>query len=231
MNYPVHEMFYTFQGEGSAMGLPAFFVRLFGCPIKCSFCDAAGTWHPQYVPPSVLKFSPSQILDAVQQAEASLVVITGGEPTIFDLEPLVSVLQEAGKEVHLETSGAFMIQGDFDWIVLSPKTAKPPIRDSVTRADEFKLIIEKPSDIGTATQLLTDTGAYKLDEESRNLWLHPEWGQRSNPHVLNAIIDKVKHGDGPYRAGWQLHKLYLADARDSRSRPLVPLGGDLARGF
>ena len=228
--YPIHEMFFTFQGEGNASGLPAFFVRTYGCPIKCSFCDAAGTWHPSWIPKDIFRKTPEEIVSAAKASGAKRIIVTGGEPTIFDLEPLVALGQRENMEMHLETSGAFPIKGDFDWIVLSPKRAKGPEKQSVGLADEFKFIIEASEDIGYFTKLLLDTGSFRVDD-ARPIWLHPEWSHSQDPDVLRAIVNQVKTGTDHYRAGWQLHKLYRADSFDQRSLPLAPLGGNIMRGY
>lgn len=230
--YPLHEMFGTFQGEGTAMGLPAFFIRLFGCPVHCTFCDSAGTWHPDYVPDNVSRLSAADIATAAQVSELGIAVVTGGEPAIHDLSPLSEELRDRNVEVHLETSGAFEIRGYFHWIVLSPKTAAPPIRSAVARANEFKFVIEVPGDIEVLLKLLKDAGFPREDDiEMRHIWLHPEWSQRTNIEVLRAISDAVKKGKGLYRAGWQIHKLYQVDAMDPRALPLTPLGGNPLKGY
>ncbi len=231
ITYPIHEAFFTFQGEGSAMGLPAYFVRTYGCPVRCSFCDSAGTWHPSWLPDHVARMTPLAIVQGALLAGATRMVVTGGEPTIFDLAPLVDEAQEARMEVHLETSGAFPIKGDFDWIMLSPKKAKLPLKESMEKADEFKFIIEKPEDIDFFAQLLLEAGYLQDDPRARSIWLHPEWSQRNNREVLAAIVAAVKLGGGFFRAGYQIHKLYNADAFDPNSKPLVPLGGVLEKGY
>ncbi len=208
------------------MGRAAFFVRTYGCPVHCTFCDAAGTWHPDYVPQGVQKLTPEEITLEADNSGAELIVVTGGEPAIFDLAPLVAELQP--KKVHLETSGAFPIKGDFDWVTLSPKRAKLPLTEAIWRADEFKLIIEHPDDIDYFLMQLVDRGL--VLESGRPVWLHPEWSKREDKDVLNSITSAVKKSR-VLRAGWQMHKLYLADALDKRSRPLVPLGGDPNKGY
>ncbi len=225
MLYPVHEMFYTFQGEGSSMGLPAFFIRLYGCPVKCTFCDSAGTWHPDWTPKHVERVGSSALVNAVLQSGCHLAVITGGEPTIFNLWDLTTALRAAQIDVHLETSGAFDIKGLFNWIVLSPKRAELPLSQNIQRANEFKVIVEKPEDIGFFDNVL------RAAPSRACVWLHPEWSQRQNVNVLRAIVEAVKTGKGRFRAGWQIHKMYSADALDERSRPLVPLGGEPSKGF
>jgi 7-carboxy-7-deazaguanine synthase len=235
--YPVHERFATWQGEGVFMGTPAFFIRLFGCPVHCPWCDSAGTWHPKYIPTDVPRVSPQELVQEALRSEMTTIVLTGGEPAVHNLDPLCTALHEAGFRVHIETSGAFPVRGRVDWMTLSPKRWKMPIGENIQRADEFKFIIEGPEDIPFYYNALISLGfSPKLqvlgsDEPLVPIWLHPEWSQHNNPAVLNLISSQVKHGKGVFRAGWQLHKNYLVDSLDSRTRPLVPLGGDPARGL
>src|SRR5262245_11713972 len=125
MIYPVHERFHTFQGEGVHMGRPAFFVRTFGCPVHCPWCDSAGTWHPDWVlPDQVQKMTDVELVKEAEQGSPEFMVVTGGEPTVHDLAPLVNTCRENGLPVHLETSGAFALRAEFDWVTLSPKKWK-----------------------------------------------------------------------------------------------------------
>lgn len=231
LTYPIHERFATFQGEGVHMGKAAFFIRTFGCPVQCPWCDSAGTWHPHWVPKDVQRMSPTELAKEARGSGMGMVVITGGEPTVYDLEPLTDALDEALLDVHLETSGSFPIKGNFDWVTLSPKRWKLPLQSTVAEADEFKLIIEAPEDIGFYLELLQDLGYNWREDSIHPVWLHPEWSQRDNRVVLDAISTAVRLGEGVLRAGWQLHKLYQVDARDARSRPLVPLGGVEEKGY
>lgn len=232
--YPVHERFHTWQGEGCHMGRMAFFIRLFGCPVKCPWCDSAGTWHPKYVPEHIQKMTVAAIVNEVLISQAPITVITGGEPAIHDLTELTITIRDAtASHVNIETSGAFPLKGHFDWITVSPKKWKLPLKENVRRANEFKFIIEHPDDILFYFELIKEMG-YDLSngEEGIPIWLHPEWSQRNNENVLNAISQAVKmNRHVPFRAGWQLHKLYNVDSRDVRSRPLVPLGGNPEKGF
>lgn len=213
------------------MGKPAFFIRLYGCNVGCTFCDSAGTWHKDFVPDHIEKMDEIQLLAEVREAGMERVVITGGEPAMFNLEPLVSALWNGGRAVHLETSGAYPIKGGtfVHWVTLSPKKWKMPLGVNVGRADEFKFIIEAPEDIEFYWNVIKQDAS--CGTQYPDVWLHPEWSQRENPVVLNAISEAVKKGDRPFRAGWQLHKLYRIDALDKRSKPLVPLGGDPSKGF
>lgn len=226
---PIHEQFYTFQGEGVHAGRAAYFIRTFGCPVHCSWCDSAGTWHPDYIPKKIQRFEPTKLAAEVARTRAEFTVITGGEPTIHKLTELTDALHSIGQKTHLETSGAFPIRGDFDWITLSPKRWKLPLAGNITRANEFKLIIDRPTAIDEYVTALIEGGA-DLSPNSI-IWLHPEWSQHSNPDVLNAITQWIKAHGAPYRAGWQLHKNYAADLMDPRSASAAPLGGKPEQGF
>lgn len=244
---PIHEQFYTFQGEGVHAGRAAYFIRTFGCPVHCPWCDSAGTWHPDYIPKKIERWTPENLAAEVAKTKAEIVVVTGGEPAIHDLAQLVDALHAIEKNVHLETSGAFPIQGDFDWITLSPKRWKLPLIENIGRADEFKIIVDHDGAIEEYANLLksiagvggpSNAGASQHPEgislaghERPPVWLHPEWSKHADPATLDAITAWVKAHGAPYRAGWQMHKHYAADLKDARSAPPAPLGGDPAKGF
>jgi organic radical activating enzyme len=229
MTLPVHEQFYTFQGEGAHSGCAAYFIRTFGCPVHCPWCDSAGTWHPDYIPKHIQRLSAESLAAEVAQTKAEFTVITGGEPTIHDLGPLTDALHAVGQRTHLETSGAFPIRGQFDWITLSPKRWKLPLAQNLARANEFKIIVDTPEAIGEYVDALT-AGDFRFTPDTI-VWLHPEWSHHDTPAVLDAIIEWIKTHGAPYRAGWQLHKNYAADLKDTRSAPAAPLGGDPTKGF
>ena len=221
---PIHERFYTFQGEGCHAGRAAHFIRTFGCPVHCPWCDSAGTWHPDYIPDKVERIDVTTLAAEAAAHHAEFTVITGGEPAIHDLRELTDALHAAGQKVHLETSGAFPLKGEFDWITLSPKRWKLPLTENIPLADEFKFIVD------TRNAIEEYAGRLPQDEQ-RPIWLHPEWSQHANPEILNAITEWVKTHGSPFRAGWQLHKNYAADLLDQRSAPSAPLGGDPNKGF
>ena len=222
--YPVNEKFLSWQGEGVHLGRKAFFIRLQGCPVKCAWCDAASTWHPNHVPKTLERFTAEALALEAAASQPEFVVLTGGEPCIHDLNPLVAALAQHRLPVHLETCGAFPLPEGLTWVTVSPKWAKPPLAAALAAAHELKIIVEDPESIGKWEAAL---GGWTCPI----VWLHPEWGQRANPQVLTAITDAVKTRGAPFRAGWQAHKPYAADSLDSRSRPPAPLGGDLSRGF
>ncbi|MGF1452212.1 MAG: 7-carboxy-7-deazaguanine synthase QueE [Opitutales bacterium] len=199
---PVHETFPSFQGEGRHTGRKAFFVRLFGCPVHCPWCDSAGTWHPDHIPARVERLSPADLAEEAKQTRPDFVVITGGEPTIHDLRPLTEALHGAGLEVHLETSGAFRIRGRFDWVTVSPKRWKAPLPESLQQADEFKLIIDESAEVDRWRGIIPE------EPGGPDIWLHPEWAHRKDQQILQLIARTVAERGAPYRAGWQIHKLY-----------------------
>jgi len=229
MQLPIHEQFYSFQGEGAHAGRTAYFIRAFGCPVHCPWCDSAGTWHPNYTPEHICRIDVADLAAAAAKTRAEFTVVTGGEPAIHDLGPLTDALRAAGQTAHLETSGAFHIRGHFEWITLSPKRWKLPLEENLHRADEFKIIVDSPEAIGEYLEALTRNG-FRFGPTTV-VWLHPEWSQHDNPAVLDAITEWVKQHGAPFRAGWQLHKNYAADLKDPRSAPAVPLGGDPSKGF
>lgn len=225
MVYPIHETFHSWQGEGEHAGKAAFFVRLFGCPVHCPWCDSAGTWHPEYIPKNIEKRDAESIAEAALATMPDFIVVTGGEPTIHDLEPLTRAFENRGLKRHLETSGSFKISGSFDWVTLSPKWLSPPLRESLEMASEFKLIVEDGNSVDRWVETLGDA----IDE--RSVWLHPEWSKRKDYRILKSITEFVKEHGAPFRAGLQTHKYYRADLLDPNSAKPSPLGGNPALGF
>lgn len=227
MRYAVNEHFLTFQGEGLNQGKRAYFIRLQGCDLSCSFCDSAGTWHPLHRPPDVAKLTPEEIsaLIPVELGPGTLVVITGGEPTLYDLRPLLLTLTARGLCLALETAGHHPIRDVDLWhhVCISPKprAEKGIYPGAGWLASEWKLIITEPQDIARGLEWIA---AERIGDEP--VWLHPEWSQRENQTVLRAIRDAVlRDKSGIVRAGYQIHKLYRCDEMSGQARPDVPLGG------
>src|SRR5262249_40169093 len=122
---PVMEHFYTLQGEGFHQGKAAYFIRLGGCDVGCVWCDVKDSWDAEKHP----KFEIRSLIAATKKTPAKIVVITGGEPLMHDLNELTKELQDAGFKTHLETSGAYPLTGHWDWICLSPKKFKAPLTE------------------------------------------------------------------------------------------------------
>lgn len=230
MKYPVYERFYTWQGEGVYLGRAAYFIRLYGCPQACPWCDSAGTWHRDYRPGGVTLMDAHELAEVVraESPDGAVVVVTGGEPILFDLNPLTDALHALGRRVHIETSGIAPLRGALDWVTLSPKPfGQPPLPEVVALADEVKIIVHEPGDIQAGLDTLSGL------PQDAVIWLHPEWSRarERDLSVLNAITQAVKENPR-LRAGYQMHKLYRADDLDAHSdKRLIPLGGNAALGY
>lgn len=178
--YPVVEQFYTIQGEGRWSGRPAYFIRLGGCDVGCPWCDTKESW-PEDDHPHV---EIEELTDRVRAAGADTVVVTGGEPTMHDLDPLTEALSDAASELHLETSGAYPISGRFDWVTLSPKKFEPPVEENYAHVDELKVVVFNRSDLEWAKTHAARCAA------SVHLSLQPEWSVREK--VTPLIVKFVK---------------------------------------
>lgn len=226
--YPVHERFSSWQGEGKYAGCSAFFIRLFGCPLHCPWCDSAGTWHRDYVPAAISRFTALDLVREALLCDPEFVVITGGEPTVHPLQELVDCCHDHGLPVHIETSGAFDIPDGVDYLTVSPKWSKMPKNSVLATAHELKIIVEND---GSVMEWMRVCQPYIRHDV--HIVLHPEWSRRNDPVVLNAITRSVVRPlFYPFRlrAGYQMHKLYKADTLDNRSAPTVPLGGNPSLG-
>lgn len=223
MSYKISETFLTFQGEGVHMGKSAYFVRLMGCDVQCPFCDSAATWHKNWKPKDALSLSAAQIVALVQNnaPPGAIVVITGGEPTLYKLWALTDALHDAQFRVHLETAGHRPMSGSFEWITLSPKTAiAPPLEANLSMANEIKIIVESEATLLRDLQLVIPAAW-----PAASIWLHPEWSHRNDPNVLRLIVETVKWNPR-LRVGYQMHKIYGADLLDPNAdKRIVPLGG------
>ncbi|MEO0897716.1 MAG: radical SAM protein [Bacteroidota bacterium] len=190
---PVMEHFYTLQGEGAWTGEPTYFVRLAGCDVGCHWCDVKDSWtvdENQYYP-------TTDILSWISETGAKRVVITGGEPSIYDLTLLTDRLHEAGLLVHIETAGPHPLQGSLDWICLSPKKFLPPLSEYYEKADELKIIIYNQHDFKWAEMHAEKCASNCI------LFLQPEWSKREQ--VTPMIIDYIKQNP-KWRLSQQTHK-------------------------
>ncbi|MFN8975468.1 MAG: 7-carboxy-7-deazaguanine synthase QueE [Pseudanabaena sp.] len=145
---PVVETFHSVQGEGTWMGVNAFFIRLAGCDVGCPWCDTKISWNIKRHPH--IKIS-DLVMEAIK-AYPAIVVITGGEPLMRDLTELTRQLKEQDLRVHLETSGSHPFSGHFDWVTFSPKKFKFPHNSIYHQVSELKVIIKDASDLSWAEQ-------------------------------------------------------------------------------
>lgn len=177
---PLVEEFYTIQGEGYHTGKAAYFIRVGGCDVGCSWCDTKFSWDPGLHP----VVPAEQIIEHMMQYPAAAVVVTGGEPLMVNMDYLTGMLKERGIETFLETSGAYELSGTWDWICLSPKKNAPPEESIFAKADELKVIISSGEDIAWALE-----NEIKVREDCK-LYLQPEWSRREE--ILPVIISFSK---------------------------------------
>lgn len=215
---PIYEAFYAFQGEGSHIGRASFFIRTYGCPVQCSWCDSSGTWRRENSTSSVEHMTIDELVDRAQRSGAPFVVITGGEPTIYDLAPLTNALHQAGIKTHLETCGAFAIRGTFDWITVSPKRNRLPLEENLRKANEIKIVVDTPTSIEEWWDTIGKCcSANEHRSSAPDIWLQPE-ANVAGLEVYNIITNAVKDNPNRYRAGVQLHKIYSCDSLDPNSK-------------
>jgi organic radical activating enzyme len=177
---PVMEQFYTLQGEGYHQGKAAYFIRLGGCDVGCVWCDVKDSWDAG----KHQKWEVEDLKLKVKDTPAGIVVITGGEPLLHNLEELTASLRFAGLKTHLETSGAHPLSGQWDWICLSPKKFKAPLPEVLPLANELKIVVFNRSDLAWAEKYEA------LASPDCKLYLQPEWDNAEK--VTPLIIDYIK---------------------------------------
>ena len=193
LTYPVMERFPTLQGEGAWTGHPAWFIRLGGCDVGCSWCDVKESWpveaHPQVAVDLLVKEAVASGLP--------MVVVTGGEPCMHNLDALTAGLSDAGLKMHLETSGAHPVSGTWDWVTLSPKKFKACRPEWYLEADELKVVVVNDHDLAWAEEHAAQLapGALKF--------LQPEWDRRDK--VMGRVIQRIQDAPG-WRLSLQTHK-------------------------
>ena len=189
---PLMEAFYTLQGEGYHKGSAAYFIRIGGCDVGCHWCDVKESWDAEKHPPTNIE---SIVTEAKKYSDT--IVITGGEPLMWDMEPLTTALKEAGLNIHIETSGAYDITGHWDWFCLSPKKNKLPTKEAASRADELKVIIYNKDDFRFAEEQAKRVGKDCV------LYLQPEWSKRDA--MMPLMVDYVL-ANPQWKVSLQTHK-------------------------
>jgi organic radical activating enzyme len=190
---PVMEHFYTIQGEGFHQGKAAYFIRLAGCDVGCVWCDVKDSWDASKHP----KIKVDSLKLIVKETAAEMVVITGGEPLMHNLDNLTAALQSAGLKTNIETSGAHPLSGSWDWICLSPKKFKAPLPEILPLANELKVVVFNKSDFEWAEEY-----AGKVSQNCK-LFLQPEWDKAAI--VTPWIIEYIKKNP-KWELSLQIHK-------------------------
>ena len=193
LELPLVEDFFTVQGEGWHTGKAAYFIRLGGCDVGCSWCDSRFAWDPELHP----LIKTDEIIERAVSSGADSVVITGGEPLMWNLDYLCTGLKQNKICTFIETSGAYPLSGRWDWICLSPKRNIPPSENICQKADELKVIIETSDDFLWAEKYR------KLVSRNCRLFLQPEWSRFEN--IIPEIVDYVRKNPA-WRISLQAHK-------------------------
>ena len=215
MRYPVNEIFETIQGEANYTGTPAIFIRLQGCPVGCGWCDTKHTWYldaqdKTIVGTIIIKKEDSSlyaymdsecIYASIRDYSAKHVVITGGEPCLYDLNELCNYLDAKGYTTQIETSGTHEIRAPLSaWVTVSPKIDMAGgfkvLPETLLRADEIKHPVGKQKDVDNLLNLLADMPQYYS-----KTWLQPL--SQSKSATALCVKTAIKHG---FRVSLQTHK-------------------------
>ncbi|MCX6248965.1 MAG: 7-carboxy-7-deazaguanine synthase QueE [Bacteroidetes bacterium] len=187
------EEFYSIQGEGYHTGRPSYFARIGGCDVGCKWCDVKESWNAAKYPP----VSTDTIIRHAALYPAKAIVVTGGEPLLYNMDYLCQELHRQGISTFLETSGSSKLSGDWDWICLSPKKDGPPLPVIFEKANELKVIIENIQDFSWAEE-----NAGKV-LPSCILYLQPEWSQRAT--IIPEIVKYIQ-ANPKWKISIQAHK-------------------------
>jgi organic radical activating enzyme len=189
---PLMEAFYTIQGEGFHTGKAAYFIRIGGCDVGCHWCDVKESWNADLHPPT----GTDNIVDNAKNY-ANTVVVTGGEPLMWRLDYLTNRLRKFNIKTHIETSGAYILSGTWDWICLSPKKTKLPLINIYPVANELKIIVSNNHDFKFA-----ENQAKKVSDTCE-LFLQPEWSKRKK--ITPLIVEYVMNNPN-WKISLQTHK-------------------------
>ena len=189
---PLMEEFYTIQGEGFHTGTAAYFIRIGGCDVGCHWCDVKESWNAALHPPT-----ETDVIVANAKKYADTVVVTGGEPLMWDMQALTSKLKNQNLKVHIETSGAYEVTGSWDWFCLSPKKNKLPVQSAFAIANELKVIIYNKHDFIFAEEQAAQVNPNAI------LFLQPEWSKKEEmtPLIVDYVMQNPK-----WRVSLQTHK-------------------------
>lgn len=186
-------MFYSLQGEGFHQGRAAFFIRLAGCDVGCVWCDVKESWDASKHP----TLNIEEIVAAAKAHPGRLAIVTGGEPLLYNLDPLTTALKAAGFETNIETSGSSPMSGHWDWVCLSPKKFKAPLEENISLASELKVVVFNKHDFDWA-----ETYAKQVSPSCK-LYLQPEWDKAAQ--ITPLVIDYIK-ANPQWELSAQLHK-------------------------
>lgn len=193
LELPLMEEFYTIQGEGFHSGKPAYFIRVGGCDVGCHWCDVKESWDAALHPLTKVDV----IVENTSKYPAKAVVVTGGEPSMYNMNYITSQFKSKGIETFIETSGAYKLTGQWDWVCLSPKKTSPPMAENYPLANELKIIVHNKNDFEWAEKHAA------LVSSSCKLFLQPEWSR--SKEMMPLIVDYVM-ANPKWNVSLQTHK-------------------------
>ena len=211
MEIRITETFFSLQGESSLAGVPTFFIRLTGCPLRCTYCDTAYAFHGGRL------ISIEHLLDQAKASGARYVCVTGGEPLAQpECLPLLSALCDEGFTVSLETSGAMPVE-PVDQRVIKIMDIKTPDSgevdknrwqniNSLSLQDQVKFVIGSRADYEWSKKILRD---YVLPEKTGTVLFSPSAGCLQPADLAQWILDDQL----PVRFQLQLHKIIWGNRR------------------
>lgn len=203
------EIFHSLQGESTCMGLPTVFIRLTGCPLRCTYCDTAYAFH------GGKRHTLPAILDEVSALQCPYVCVTGGEPLAQPAcLPLLTALCDAGYQVSLETSGALDISSIDPRVLIVMDLKTPDSGESeknrllnlnhLKASDQIKFVLCSRRDYEWACEMII---AHQLTERV-NVLFSPSWNQLKPTELAEWILaDRLR-----VRFQLQLHKILWDDA-------------------
>ena len=186
------EAFNTIQGEGFYKGTAAYFIRLGGCDVGCHWCDVKESWDA-----SLHTLTPIETIVQKALQYSKTIIITGGEPLMYNLLPLTQLLKSKGARTHIETSGAHPLTGIWDWICLSPKKNNRPLPLIHQKANELKMIIYNQNDFLFAEEMSA------LTQPECIRYLQPEWSRKEKmiPKMVEYVLAHPQ-----WKISLQMHK-------------------------
>lgn len=190
VEYPVIEIFSSIQGEGAFMGMPVTFIRMAECNLKCTWCDTKESWGKK----NATTMTANEI---VEKIDKNIAVITGGEPCLRDLEPLIEICHEKNILVNIETNGTLPTPTNADWVTCSPKPPEYKIHERCMFS-ELKYIVDDEFDPETCVPTNNPEILQGM------VWLHPESHKLES--AMKAYEYTMKYPK--FRMGIQMHKVF-----------------------
>ena len=200
--YRVNSIFYSLQGEGRNTGRATVFVRFAGCNLRCPFCDTEFDTYTEMTAEEIIAKAAS--LHPSSSTSLTLIVLTGGEPTLQVDEAFVDLLHSAGYEVAMESNGTRPAPQNLDWLTVSPKDGgKWKVESGKRIPDEIKVVFDEHTDEQLSSFLLP------LSTSRRPiLFLQPcDTGDpERNATIVKACVEYIKQHP-QWRLSLQTHKL------------------------